>query len=545
MIGDVRKRAEGLVVMTVVVGYALGLATGPAAADSGDAPASLADFNDDGYHDLAVGIPLEDIGSLDDAGAVQVIYGTVDGLNGDSPIDDQFWQQDIGGVAGVAEEGDEFGRALTWGDFDGDGFHDLAIGVPGEDLSISSGKKLDAGVIHVLYGSDAGLTAARDVIISQNSPGVLDEIEPADRFGASLTSADFGNGSADDLAIGAPREDVDDPQQGAVNVLYGVAGTGLTSAGDQFWHLETPHIDGFAFGDEQFGFSLAAGDFGSSGEDDLAIGAPLATAGTGLEAGTVNVIYGSSSGLALAGNRQWHQDADGIDGVSEREDHFGFALAVGDFGGGPQADLAVGVPDEDLAGESNAGAVNVLYGSRYGLAPFGDEVWYLGTTGVPEDPASKDGFGRAVAAGDLGRSNQADLVVGAPGRDFGEQRMGGGAAAVIYGTLSGLSATDSALIDQYDDIEGTPEEDDNFGASLTVANFGKGTRADLAVGVPGESYEAPRHFPFGSKWRIGAVNVIYGSSIGLTESGDQFWWQRSDSLHDAGEDDDRFGTSLE
>jgi hypothetical protein len=41
-----------------------------------------ADFDNDGLADLAIGIPFEDVGSLADAGAVSVLYGTAGGLSG-------------------------------------------------------------------------------------------------------------------------------------------------------------------------------------------------------------------------------------------------------------------------------------------------------------------------------------------------------------------------------------------------------------------------------------------------------------------------------
>ena len=40
----------------------------------------------------------------------------------------------------------------------------------------------------------------------------------------------------------------------------------------------------------------------------------------------VNVIYGSSSGLAVTGNQQWHQDSPGILDSNENDDQFGKAL---------------------------------------------------------------------------------------------------------------------------------------------------------------------------------------------------------------------------
>ncbi len=52
-----------------------------------------ADFNGDGYSDLAIGIQNEDVGMVVDAGAVAVIYGSSSGLSATAKPD-QLWTQD-------------------------------------------------------------------------------------------------------------------------------------------------------------------------------------------------------------------------------------------------------------------------------------------------------------------------------------------------------------------------------------------------------------------------------------------------------------------
>src|SRR3982751_2479118 len=89
------------------------------------AGATHSDFNGDGYSDLAIGVPFESDGSKIEAGAVNVIYGGVGGL---SAMGNQFWSQDSAGVTGSAHANDQFGSVLATGDFDGDGYSDLAIG---------------------------------------------------------------------------------------------------------------------------------------------------------------------------------------------------------------------------------------------------------------------------------------------------------------------------------------------------------------------------------------------------------------------------------
>lgn len=49
------------------------------------------DFSGDGYADLAIGGPYENVGGASDAGAVNVIYGSADGL---TLRGNQFWSQD-------------------------------------------------------------------------------------------------------------------------------------------------------------------------------------------------------------------------------------------------------------------------------------------------------------------------------------------------------------------------------------------------------------------------------------------------------------------
>ena len=53
-----------------------------------------------------------------------------------------------------------------------------------------------------------------------------------------------------------------------------------------------------------------------------------------------------------------------------------------DYNGDGFDDLAIGVPDEDIGAISNAGAVNVLYGSASGLTAAGDQLWHQDSSGV-------------------------------------------------------------------------------------------------------------------------------------------------------------------
>ena len=468
------------------------------------------DFNGDGLDDLAIGVPSEAIGVLSRAGAVTVNYGASGGL---TEVGAELLSQDSAGVADVAQSGDRFGAAVVAGDFDGDGFDDLAVSAPEED-TVSS----NAGIVHVIYGSATGLEGNPSEVWDQNS-GLPDSVEASDRFGAALAAGDFDGNGRDDLAVGVPGEALDGKAAaGAANVIYG-SSSGLIATGSDFWHQQLLEIIGDEESGDQFGFALAAGDFDGGGRDDLAIGVPRDSVAGTQDMGVVNVIYGASGGLTSVGDDFWHQGIDNVEGAPEANDLFGYSLAAADMGRDSRDDLAVGVPFEDVGDDNGAGAVNIIYGASGGLAVGGDHLFDQSTSGIEGSPESSDNFGFSVAAADMGRSSEADLAVGVR-QESVEDGAGEGVVQVIFGTSAGLSASNDELWHQeVTGILDTPESFDFFGTAVAAGNFGDSTHADLAVGVPGEDVHSP------AVSNAGAVNVIYGNTDGLTNSGDQLWTQ--------------------
>jgi hypothetical protein len=515
------------------------LAPSPAsAAPPSASPASgtvRADFNGDGREDVAIGVPLEDFvpGKIND-GAVNVIYGTGAGLKAPG---NQLWGQDSPGIGGVAKSGDEFGRSLAAGDFNGDGFADLAVGVPFDDVAPG---KINDGAVNVIYGSRVGLTATGNQVWGQNSPGIEGVAESGDELGFSLTSGDYNGDGRSDLAIGLPLEDTGGrTNDGGVSVIYGSANR-LTAAGSQLLGQDSPGIAGVAESGDELGLTLTSGDFNGDRRSDLAVGVPLENfAGGKTDDGAVNVIYGSANRLTATGNQVWGQGSPGILGAAETGDQFGRSLTASDYNGDGRADLAVGVPLEDfIGGKTNDGAVNVIYGSANRLTATGNQVWGQGSPGVLGAAESFDEFGLALSSGDYNGDGRADLAVGVPLENFANGKTDDGAVNVIYGSTSRLRATGNQVWGQDSPgILGAAESFDEFGLALSSGDYNGDGRADLAIGVPLDDVV------FG-KTNDGAVNVIYGSANRLNATGNQVWSQGSPGILGSAESGDEFGLTL-
>ena len=142
--------------------------------------------------------------------------------------------------------------------------------------------------------------------------------------------------------------------------------------------------------------------------------------------------------------------------IGDGESDFGIALAVGDFDGSGEEDVAIGAP-----------AGNAVY-----VIENGD----VGSPLLIDGPGGSSAFGEALAAGDFDGDGTDELVVGDSG--FSAEVSGGGAAHILGG---GSLDTLATLFDA------DPEEDQRFGRSVAVARW-SGDDDILVIGASEEVF---------------------------------------------------------
>ncbi|MFD4482899.1 FG-GAP and VCBS repeat-containing protein [Streptomyces sp. NPDC058471] len=197
------------------------------------------DFDGNGVDDLALGHclitaeadrPTGACGpnELAKGGKVRVFYGgaSAEGFGTRT----HTFSQDTAGVAGTAEDADNFGIKLAAGDLTGDGRDDLVAGTPAEAIGTAD----RAGSATVLTSGPDGLLdasgTARSAAWHQDSTGIPGAAEVNDEFGSALALGDYDGDGDGDVTVGVYNEDSAEYDQnrstGGVWTLPNGAGAG-------------------------------------------------------------------------------------------------------------------------------------------------------------------------------------------------------------------------------------------------------------------------------------------------------------------------------
>lgn len=381
---------------------ALSLMYGPALSmplpdESYGASVAVADFDKDGYDDLVIGAP----GAL--SGSAYLYKGTFR-----HPAPRRRLAREAS-----ATNGDRFGAAMAVGDFNGDGFPDLAVGAP---QAVRSGQK--AGGVTIYFGgrfagvtfkppscdadcmgTDTDMTALTKTLSASNN--LLTSNLAGDEFGAALVAGDFDGDGLDDLVVGAPGKT---SGQGAAFFYRGSTLAGTSSSALLSSSRLTQANTGTVLGGARFGSSFAAGDFDGDGKLDLAIGGP----------GHSLVYLHKGTG---AGSPAGWPDASRIRGPLTG-DEFGFSLAAGRlFGSDTRAELVIGAPRAASAGGIGRGGAVYVYQFVAPVRWYQADVMATGST-------TEVRFGHTVAVTSFNQANHRPAVaIGAPAYDGGRGRV--------------------------------------------------------------------------------------------------------------------------
>ncbi|MFE1442356.1 VCBS repeat-containing protein [Streptomyces sp. NPDC058739] len=451
----------------LVVAGLLGGLPAPAAHAAGETVPM--DFNGDGYRDAVLRVPAAKVAGRADAGAVIVLYGSPSGLSAKRRA---FLTQNSPGVPDTAETGDYFGASTASADLDRDGYADLVIGAPYENLSFGA----DKGAVTILWGSRSGLVSGR----------LLPTPRDFDMFGRDVTAAGKGTSSTSLVTVGGWNftQTFNGPftrARGATSSARGMdMWFGSVTAGDlnRDGRADTVAVSGrVSSGGHVFvnaeqttewgdylktGDALVAtvGDVNGDGYGDIVAGDPDEPERRGVDGergGRVLIWYGGPSGVPVdAVPVVISQDSSGVPDTGETYDRFGASVAVADFDRDGVGDIAVGAPGEKAGTVRRAGTVTLIPGRRTGVPGVGAYLYSQETVGVPSAGEADDQFGTNISAGDVNRDGRPEMLVSAVGENGyagavwvlpgGAVRPAGSGSQVFTTSLFGLPAQGYQLL---------------------------------------------------------------------------------------------------
>lgn len=428
----------------------------------GSALAGLGDVGSDGAPDLVAGAP----GANGGAGAAYVVFGRADTSDTTTIMTSSLGGTSTEGFAITgARGGNHAGSSVAAAGYvNGDMIPDILVGAP----DAAEG----GGTAYLVYGkTDTGTVSLAAIEDGDTTNGIVVYGAAGDHLGFSVAGG--GDLDADgfaDLVLGAPG---DGTTPGSVYVIRGAAALGNIDVAD----FNGFHILGAAEGD-QFGYAVAnVGDVNGDGYDDIAIGAPHATAGDRAEAGKVYVIYGAPdlSGIDVSnlGTRGFT-----ISGAA-RGDHLGASVAfAGDVNGDGLADIVVGAPDSTNGGRPGDGSAYIVLGSGTGQNV---DVGFQSTN--LSGFTAEDHLGSSVSTtGDSSGSGLAGFASGAPrSYDVNSNSVNTGYyGSTAYSppafTVSGDASNNTLTGTDGNDIVGGQQGDDRISGlgGADVLNGGQG-----------------------------------------------------------------------
>jgi len=389
--------------------------------------------------------------------AALLLAGCVDASLDDSDTPPSDDGDDIS-VRAVIEPNDTLGDHSVAGDFNGDGFMDLAMSATGETVSGKAG----SGAVAIYYGSLAGLSLTPDKVYTVASFGKTPHA--ADHFGASLAARNMGGDQAWELVVGAPgfwatnASGTAIENSGAVFTFTAAHDVGLTPANV----ITERAAGGSVEQNDNFGSAVAMGSYNGT-TSEVAVGASGEIPGGTLRTGWVTIM--SWSGSLLVGVQNISPPAGTIGGAL-----FGASLATIHYGSPAVDDLAIGAP-----GDSNGGTVHWYKGYTNPFAMMHNQTLAGGGAG----------FGSVIVAGTFHKGGKPDLAITSPATTTFPALNPG--SVIIY--------NQNATSHQYDYLQQIAPPTIfpmKFGSALAACDLDLDGADELAVGAPNAAVGSTR-----------------------------------------------------
>ena len=365
-----------------------------------------ADFNGDGYDDLAVGAQ-----GYRGTGAVFIYHGSHAGLLTTASV-----------VLQGDNPNDRFGVSISSGDFNGDGHPDLLVGVPNWDTNYAPPGYLPSlayGAAYVYKGTSSGIDKGsrtrietiKIIYVEVNGKKELHSFRRFNSdFGVSVSNAGDVNGDGlDDMVIGAPSWSNGQTTEGAVVIFHG---NKYIFNSDVYYGSSNNDCIIIESNEEksQFGYAVSgAGDVNNDGYEDIIVGAPFYSSSTYNSKGAVFVYPGTDTGVISSQFESWSF-------VYQNDAHVGMSVSHGgDLNADGFDDVLVGVPGY-TNGQWQEGQCLILFGSKSRVG---------GVTTSVESNQADSRFGFAVSPlGDVNGDNLPDIGIGSPYFKINQDREG-------------------------------------------------------------------------------------------------------------------------
>ncbi len=268
------------------------------------------DINGDSLDDFYVGSPSVDIPGMDNAGATYIIFGKSSFGSAGTPaaLDLNTIQGTNGFVVRGSTASESFASSVSFvGDFNADGFGDLAIAASGADFEGRS----NAGAVYLIYGRNASQNPFPSIILSNTieaAHGIAIVGAYAEGFMAAVGSGGDvnGDGFSDMIMAAASADPFGIGNAGQTFVVYG---SRLTPSRFDLASLLNANGGNGSFGRVFNGFldgsgmrASIVGDINDDGRDDIRIASPYVDLLGMTAPGQVYMVYGqpSSAGVRVS-----------------------------------------------------------------------------------------------------------------------------------------------------------------------------------------------------------------------------------------------------